>query len=265
MKVIYPNNVTLVTASERNVNFPASFLENDHPKKYWKAASGAATITLTVAGGSNALALFNTYIDAIKVTVKNEAETTTLWGPTVYPTIYSGISWDGISWDGMSWDSENSTPTEADLERRSSFWVDYDYQAGTHKVIIDCHLSSGIIYAGLTRAGLARSFPDFQLNLSEGQKDYSIVEELSNGAVYIRKRDILDTYNGTVWLGSGAEFYTFMQNIIKQTGPQPLAWRLSENLDHHMYTVFARLETPPQSSFSAISKKFVNFSLVEVV
>lgn len=250
MEVIYPNSITAATASEHASGFPASRLEDDHPKKYWKAENTAATITLTVSGGSDSLALFNMYIDDITITIKNEAETETLWGPESY-------NLKGI-------DTLFELMTDAG-DRFLSFWIDYDIQRSAHKIIISCTVATGDLYAGVIQAGPAKSFPDPEKNLSEGQKDYSIVKELSSGSVYTRKRDVVNTYNGALWLERDTEFYTFMRTIAKANGPNPLAWKVASNIDHHMYTVFARFETPPQSSFGLISHKSVNFSLIEVV
>jgi len=250
MKVIYPNSVTAATADERAATFPASNMTNLHPKKIWKATSKDATFKLTVSDRANALALFNIYTDTLTVTVKNDAETETLWGPETYnlkgiDTIFELITDEGDQW--------------------VSLWVDYDYQAVAHKIICECTLATGVVYAGVAQAGYAYSFADPQLGLTESLKDYSVVKELNNGAIYTRKRDVVDVYSGTLWVERDAEFYRFMKTVAKNTGPQPLAWRVSSNLDHHMYTVFAKFETMPQSNFGTISHKFVNFSLTEVV
>jgi len=53
MKVIYPNNVSSVTADAENANFPDDNLNDKHPKKLWKGTGNEHTVNVVVAGGVN--------------------------------------------------------------------------------------------------------------------------------------------------------------------------------------------------------------------
>lgn len=250
MKCIYPNNVTLATADEEDANFPASYLEDDHPKKVWKGTSKEAELTFTVLSGSQAMAIFNTNADQIVATVKTATLATTLWGPATYDlegidTIYELITDSG--------------------ENLDSLWVDYDYQSVDHKIVISASLSTGTIEMGVFVAGYTYEFPDPQYGLQEGIRDYSIVKELNNGAFYIRKRDLVKTFSGSLYATVGSDFYVFMRDVALDNGPNPLAWKVSTNYSNNDWMIFARFLTPPSGNHEFFSHSKINFVLQEVV
>lgn len=250
MKCIYPNRVTLATADEENANYPASNMTDDHPKKVWKATSKEAQIKTTVSAGADATALFGTNADTVVITIKDSTEVTTLWGPATYDlkgidTVYELITDEGENW--------------------TSLWVDYTYQSSAHKIIYDVSLATGTVECGVIEAGPTRTFQDPQYGLQEGIIDYSIVKELNNGAYYIRARDKVKTFSGSVYAKPDDDFYIFMREVALEIGSTPIAWKISSNYSNHDWTVFARFNPPPNANHEFYSHSRINFSLLEVV
>jgi len=251
MQCIYPEYTSAATASAENADYPVSNLLDDHPKKVWKATSKDATATITVSGAGDAFALFNTNADTVTAEVKTTSLATTIWGPETYDV--KGI------------DSVYELIT-GDAEYFESLWVDYTHTANAHKVLLNFSAATGtIIEAGIVKAGNVLDIDDPQYGLQESIKDYSIVKELNNGAFYVRKRDLVKTYTGSIYLAKETDYYYFMRNTALWNGPNPLAWKISENLTNNDWIVFARFVTPPNSSHEFYSHSRVNFSLIEVI
>ncbi|MBW1778932.1 MAG: hypothetical protein JRJ54_15330, partial [Deltaproteobacteria bacterium] len=69
MKVIYPNNITVLSADEEDASYPVSNLLDDHPKKVWRGTSKDAKLTLTVSEGAG-VGIANTNAVSINVLLK---------------------------------------------------------------------------------------------------------------------------------------------------------------------------------------------------
>ncbi len=189
MKVIYPDKVTVISASEVNTAFPISNVQNDHVKKVWKANSNDAVINVGVSSGS-AVALFGS--NATSAVVK-----TRIGG--------LGGQWDAAAqWhDGIgdagadgAWDVENLTTETIKFDTlstgQSALWCDYTDPGSGHTVEITLSSAAGtILEVGIIRAGTVRDFRDSEYGIREGFRDYSIQEELTNGSWYEKKRGIV--------------------------------------------------------------------------
>lgn len=247
MKILYPDNITVHWADEENGSFPKENTADEHPKRVWKATSKDAQRKETVSSG-NSLYIGNTNADNITVTVKNAAETETLWGPISHnlsgiDTIFELITDKGEAWD--------------------SLWVDYDYQADEHKVIIDYEMGAGIIETGIIRAGFSYNFKNPQYGISENLIDYSVKKELSNGAFYYRKRDIVRQFSGMIQVVRDPDFYTYYRKVMIASGPAPFACKLTDN-ENHDWSVFVRPEMP-KGKHGKKDHSTINFVFIEVI
>jgi len=234
---------------EEKALFPKENVSDDHPKKPWKSVSDDATMHVAVSGGSNAIAIFATNAETITVTVMNDIETITLWGPEIYDLQGIDTYYELITDTGERW---------------YVLWVDYPYQANPVSIVVDFE-SPSATRVGIIRAGATYTFPDPRWGLSEGLVDYSIIKELSNGATYIRKRDIVRKFDGDITMVRDRDFYKFMHKVIKTKGPGPLAWKVSTNLSNFDWAVFARPQNMPRGSHTFPAWSRVNFQLLEVV
>jgi len=250
MKVIYPERISSVLADEANANYPDDNVLDNHPKKVWKATSKDAQMKLTCTGATNAVALFNVTADKITITVKNAAETATLVAAQEFDLKGTDTYLEFIQDLGENW---------------TQLWYDYGYQSDPIVVIIDFEAAAGeIVEAGVIRCGLAIDFLDPGFQLQEGLKDYSIVKQLNNGAIYIRKRDTVRSFAGTVTMERDREFYFLVRDIVQAVGPQPLAWRITD-LDNYDWAVFAMADKMPSGTHNRPDHSDIKFNLLEVI
>uniref|UniRef100_A0A6M3INR4 Uncharacterized protein n=1 Tax=viral metagenome TaxID=1070528 RepID=A0A6M3INR4_9ZZZZ len=250
MKVIYPDKVTGVTAANALANYPDDNLLDGHPKKIWNSGVSVSSVTVSVSEGANAVGFAGVSAVSIALTVKNSNSSTTLLSKVSYDL--KGIN----NYYKFFTDSYTSY---------TSFWIDYDYQSVDHNLVFDFeNVSGSTAQAGIVKAGPARGFYEPGFDLSESMMDYSIVKELNNGAFYIRKRDVVKTYSGTVELERDGDFYVFMRDVILKEGPNPLFWRITD-YNNNDWAVFARVSSMPKGDHNQRRHSTINFSFIEVI
>ena len=257
MKVIYPSNISSVSADEENASFPAANVEDDHPKKVWKATSNDATLTVNVAGGG-AVAVFNTNASTITITIIGGMPIT--W-------LADDITW--LAGDIEWYDTDPSISTELyelDASGVGSLWAEYTELEYAHSLELLFEAAAGTtIEAGVVRAGTLHDFEEPAYGgISEGLVDYSIVKELNNGAVYTRLRDVVRSFSFTLIEALDPDFWTFMLQVAQLAGPAPQAWRILENSDWE-WVVFARLADMPHGRHFNNSYSKIAVNLREVV
>ena len=257
MKLIYPDNISSVTASEENANYLATNVQDEHPKKVWKGTSRDATLTCVVTGGG-ALAVIATNAESISLTLS----TGQTW------TLDTGWSIQ----DGWALDtSGDSTVTQiANLTGGidGAAWFDFsENRTGSFTATLDLTAAAGeIIQAGIVRCGTLRTFVDPRYGIQEGLEDYSIEKELNNGAFYYRLRDIVSSFDFIITPARDPDFYTFMRTVAKAIGKQPMAWRLvTVNNSDEEWITFARFADMPRGSHDFPLHSPIKASLLEVV
>ena len=266
-KIIYPDNITSVSADEENANFPVENVQTDYIKEVWKATSEDAQLVLKVSSGKGA-ALFGCNAASVVVTVS--------LGGLAAEWAAAGDGHDGAEWgaasgghEGAEWEGgEYDVVTEYDLDEAGlgALWLDYNEITTTHFVTIDLTMAAGsIIEVGVAKAGDVYSFPEPTYGITEGLRDYSIVKELSNGAWYVKKRDIVRTFSLKLIMDRDTEFYDFMHKIYLLRGSSPLAWRISAGLGNFQWIVYARAEDMPQGAHDYPDDSVITINLIEVI
>lgn len=140
----------------------------------------------------------------------------------------------------------------------------YGYQYYKHNILIEFS-SSEDVHAGVVRAGTTVEFSDPEYGLQEGLRDFSIIKELNNGAIYVRKRNVVKTYSGKIIVERDRKFYEFMREIIQLNGPMPIFWWVSTNLTNTDWIVFAKPEGLPTGNHAYFSHSEIDFNIQEVV
>lgn len=255
MKVIYPNNVISLTADEEDANYPVENLLDDHPKKVWKGTSKDAKLSLTVSAGSG-VGIANTNARSISILLKGG--TTAQWDT-------GSVAWSSDS----AWAPhvEQVVTGKYDLTESGvgMLWAEYPEQAASHYIDIELAAGEGeIVQAGVLQAGPVLSFRD-PLNVEEGLKDYSIEEELNNGAFYYLQREIVRTFSFKLRVNREDDFYTFMHTIIRARGKRPLMWLISSGIGTWEWVVYGRLEKLPKGSHDYKRYSIVKNEIIEVV
>ncbi len=262
MKVIYPDNIVSTSADKQNPNFPIENVEDDHIKKPWKSTGNTGVICLSVSSGS-AVALFGS--NATSVVVK-----TRIGG--------LGGQWDaGAQWhDGIgagaegAWNAEDLTTETITFDTLSTgqaaLWCDYTDPGSGHGLEITLSSAVGtILKVGVIRSGTVVNLVDPKYGIKEGLHDYSVSEELNNGAFYYKKRDIVRTFDFTLFEDRSIDFYAFMHGVALVRGRAPLAWRLSANVTDWQWIVYARTIVMPGGDHAYPNNSLINVKLREEV
>lgn len=255
MRLIYPNQIDAgtLTATNENSSFPDDNVLDDHTKKVFKATGNSSVFTFTVAAGSSALAVFNTNANSISMTV----------------TVATQVTWQGgTAWAGGTvWGGDIAAPPIEevyDLSAAKQFWAEYNQKNQPHEIELTLATDETYLEVGIIRAGHAAIFNEPFYGISEGLHDYSIIKELNNGAMYLRKKDIVKTFTFSLNVTRDTEFYTFMRDIVTAAGAEPMAYRITTK-ENWSWVVFARLLTMPQGThFDQVFSK-LDVNLIEVV
>ena len=281
MKIIITDAITGTSADSTLSGYPSSNAVDGHPKKQWKAAASAlsATLTLTATGKVSGLAVFN--IDADSVSLEMEDP--------------NAMEWDDDATYGTGWDTDATYGTEwyyfnydaamvvHELQYRShkSVWYEFDEIEAfsvDFNITVTTDEAGDDLGIGLAYLGKIEEFLNPKIGLSEGTYDYSIKKEMSNGARYVKNRDIVRTFSGSVQLArdydpSGGmaafpqpngKYYIFMEEFARTVGANPAPWRITDIGDFN-WVVFAAFLTPPQTVHSQLSHADVNFDIIEVL
>jgi len=230
--------------------YPAINLLDSHPKKVTEAPTSLVRYTFDIVGSSDWCVLGNTNARYVRCQVLNEAEevifdeTKSLGGIDTYLELIKDSG-------------------QALYETEFS----YPYYYDVHTVILD--LDTGNInvpvISGIVKIGESFKFNrDTQKGLKEGLIDYSISKQLSNGAYYYKKRDVVRTFSGTLFLKRDREFYMFMHQVFRDIGSEPIFWRITD-LENADWLVYARAEKMPSGTHAYADNSTVNYTLTEVL
>lgn len=144
-------------------------------------------------------------------------------------------------------------------------WMEYTEAQSAHEIHVSMTCPAGeVCYAGVAKAGPLNEFRDPVYGLTEGLKDYSIVKELNNGAIYTKKKNVVRSFAGTVTLERDPDFYGLM-SIFQEAGPEPFPWRVVSSSTSREWIVYARKESDIDGKHDYPGWSTVNFSLIEVV
>jgi hypothetical protein len=239
MKIIYPETQTVSgsSATSENGAFPVANLFDDKPGKLWKAADSVqvATVTVAIGASSNSIALFNTNATSATVVMKNNG------GGTISTTVF----------------------TLAGTRTYNRLWLEYTTQATSHTAEIELTTTATTVQAGVVKAGLAVDFRNPKYGISEGIIDYSTVEQLSNGAKYVDKRDIVRRFGVSILTDRATDFYN-MWDIYNAYGQTPMAALIAEDILDMQWCCFGTMEGF-SGSHDYLSHTPVSFSFEETV
>jgi hypothetical protein len=234
MILMYPEKLSSVTADTEDGSFPASYLENNKPKRVWKSSgSNVAVLTATVAANSDQIALFNTNAESAAIDVESGSETFNI--------------------DLTSPHSHNR------------FWQSYTSQPAIHTIEITLTAPVGeTVYGGVLKCGTGVDLVNPGYGLSESRRDFSIVKELNNGAFYIRKKDPVRTFSLNFLEDRATDFYNFTA-VADYYGPTPFAMLLAENIDDLEWAILGHVLSPFSANHAHLNHTQVSFSITEAV
>jgi len=241
--------VGVASVYEENKEFVDDNILDDHLKQTWRSATTNPTMTLTVGGSSNAIAIFNTNANKIKITIK-DTEGVILDGPYDYNLRQCTTYYELITDGGRKW---------------TQIWAEYAYQSDIHKIELEFIGSSDpYIKVGVIKAGLANIFRNPKYGLSMSLEDKSIIRELSNGADYIRHRDVIRKFKGSLTIDAGGDIHNFLHKIHQDRGIRPMAYLIVDE-NNFMWATFARAINLPDATRSSLGHYNVTFNLKEAI
>jgi len=234
MILMYPERLSSVSADTEDGSFPATYLENNKPKRYWKSSgSNVGVLTATVAANSDQIAIFNTNAETVDIDIESGAETFSL--------------------------------DLTDPHDHNRCWQSYTEQTAIHTVEITLTApASEAVYAGCLKIGKGVTLVNPSYSLSESRRDFSIVKELNNGAYYIRKKDPVRTFDLSFVEDRATDFYRFTE-IMDYYGPNPLAILLAEDIDDHEWAIFGHILNPFSATHAYPNHSSISYSIVEAV
>ena len=236
MKIIATDQITAVTESSEDANYPAENVLDNFRGVPWKSnVSAESTLVLDVSANSNALMLSNMNSVTVGVEVKDSGAAT-IYGPT------------------------NHT---IDLNN-PNLWVNYDLEAGTAEITLTfSDPGTAVPYCGIARAGYAYDFPTLKYGISEGFNDLSISKTYNNGANYYDFISMLRQFSGSFLVERDDDFYTFMYSIIRKYGRGPYAMMLTDKTNYD-WAVFAWMDASlPKGSHGFLNHSNISISIEE--
>lgn len=239
MKVINADWVSTVVASGSDTGYPSANVLDSHPKKQWVYSPAGATATLTVTRNAisslSTLAMFN--VECLSATITEPGESPIALTLLTIP---------------------NSTAY--------SIYYEFEtFDSGDFVVTLTKTATAGECRCGVLLYGSRSEVANYAVGMSEGNIDYSIIKELSNGATYIKQRDLVKTFSCQVQLErTDSEYYDFINGTIREIGPNPTAWLVTD-LDNKHWHVYARLSTPASTSHAYNDRSIITIDLIEVL
>jgi len=250
MRYIVNNNVTEAVGGSTNTNFPALNILDIHPRKVWKSTLYIDTVTVTVSELFNTITIFNTNAQYADVTI-TDMDDNVIWATRTFD--FTGI----LSLEQfMTGDGDTITRV---------FIPVGELIAAESKVIIEfSKLDDGSpIYCGIVWAGLASTINNPSYPLTEGIVDYSIVQELNNGATYIKERDRVRKYSFNIST-SDLEAERLYLDVLNNIGPNPMPFELVCG-SGALYTLFGRLESMPKVVQQSYGRANISLNILEVL
>lgn len=254
MKVILSNTVLSIVASSQNPNFTTDNLFDVHPKLKWKAVDGVnqATMTCDVATGSSGGAIFGT--NAVSASVTGADANYVQW--------VGGTTWVG----GTKWDVVNLDISVQIAQNGSAYAISWQHALAPVPMTLTIDLTAktgDTVEAGVLVSGEWKYVGSPEYGIKEGSIDYSIENQLSNGARYYKKRDIVRTFDFTMRLDNDTEFYPFM-SIGRDLGRVELAWNLTD-LGSSNWLVYGFYTEMPEGTHDDPFDSGVHVQITEVV
>jgi hypothetical protein len=236
MKILYPDCISSVTADSADADYPVANVSDDHPQKFWRAAAGVTTATLSIVTTTASVAglcIAGTNAVSGVVTVKNSTEVTT------YETHNLSSTW------GRFFLKLNSAYTEV-----------------LHITV--ALTATAAVYAGILRCGTLIDLADPQYGLKQQRQDYSIKKELSNGGLNIINRNMPRQYDlSFIFLRAD---YDELDNLFFANGSFPLGMLISDNINlDDQYSGFFHIIDPPSGTYDYLTHTGCSITIKEAV
>ncbi len=252
MKVIYDETVNSINATTEDAEYPVENLSDEHPKKPWKATNRTATLTADLGYGC-ALGIVGSNAESVSTSVV--LPIATKWE--------TGGAWEsGGAWEVLP---EIVVPVSLVNTATGDIWIEWERIATVHQVLVELTAPYGdIIEAGVLKAGDVFETLDPLYGMQQGEIDYSVELEMSNGSLFYRKRDVVRTYSFNLIEERDTTIKEFLRDVSRAKGPAPMMWLLTDLADSQ-WIVYAKFASRPAVTHDNVMHSGLTVNLKEVV
>lgn len=232
MKVIHTNSMTSVSASSENTQYPIANVLDEKPARIWRAVSGAAVVTLTTSGPTQAVALFGTNMYSGSIEVKSG-------GSRVAYQEYTSLTYDRL-------------------------WMNFTGCSSPSIVITMLSADGSPCEIGVVRAGDVLDLPAPEDDIQIGRDDASITWTYADGSLgqYGKARPRTLSLNAMMT----ASQMKVLDTLYAQYGHTPFPWDILEDADDPMYWIgFYHMIDPPSHGYKYRNRISVNMQLREAI
>lgn len=260
MKVIFDDKILSVSlvAGTQDPEYPVENVQNEYPRKPFRATSQSATIRIAESGDAEAIAMFSTNADSVTVIVA--VGVSVVFGIDENgETVESGYDETGativLTDRGEQPETIEHTYTKEN-ENNGVIWIPLSPHGMQRTLDIVCEVFEGNVEIGVLAAGEVLHFRDMEReSYQNSPRDFSIEQELQSGNPYyvdLGRARVIPFYvfmwgsdgNDPAGYNTWREFY---YKYLFPFGRKPKAWLLSERLDPAHYAVWGRVEEMPKT------------------
>ena len=235
--ILHPHSsASNFVATNVDPNYPATNLQDDHPKNVCRATGDEMEISFTVAIGATGIGATN--IDGTTVTLEEVLAGSVVIGTgTGAGAITLGTGAGVVT---LPPEPESGTVFIYDVNEFGTLWSEFDALtvAKTFKISI----KGAVDYAeiGLIKAGAIDTVRQGLPSMQEGSIDLSSVRRLNSGALHITDRDVLRTVNFDFHAVRDDDFWDFMLTFRRRLKSNACFWRLNRGSDKMEWILFAK-------------------------
>jgi hypothetical protein len=241
MRIVFANIIEAVAASAEDANFPVQNLLEPHSRKRYRAGAQSATVSATMGGGSNCLALYNIQADSVSVEVTGSDSSLLL-----------SQSIDLVRDDGWG------------EYRAEAVFLEYSLDAAVHSASVALDAATMDVALGILYGGRAHAFTNPEWGMGNNPKSHSILYDLDNGYEYVFQRNMSKAPSFTVKMRDRNQYHNFLR-LSQDAYPRPVVMKMDHMLpgEEHNFIWYARMDGPPKGSLSRYGSYTVSFGLKE--
>lgn len=235
MRVICPDQITSLSATNEDASYPASNMQTDHLGEVFKATGVSSVLTVNIARG-NALGLHGCNAETVEVTrVGGIQGAWATAGETDGAWATAGVT-DG-AWPTI--ETEELSPVIYREEDGSGgFFVSYDQANLSHTLTVALQTDESVLEAGAISAGVALSFPDPLHGSGEGIADYTVEHRTRSNSRLLVDGPTAREFNFTVRMLRETEWRTLVHQVYRVKKSYPLSWLLNDTIGTGYWVVW---------------------------
>jgi hypothetical protein len=221
MKVLYPDNhASTFSGTNVDADYPASNLDDEHPKYVCKATGNNLIVTCSAAEMSNGVVAFNSNATTATVTIQvslslSNRPSLELRSPLALRSVGEGEGKVQVKVYDLSGSAEGA------------LWAEYTTMESTHVIELRFTSPPGTIcQVGVVRVGKIKEYEEPFYGIQEGLHSFDAVDLYNGGEVHIDDGDNVRTFAFTILEDLDPDWWEFMFDVAQSRGMRPMAYKL---------------------------------------